>query len=51
MAKLPIISGKQAVKAFSRLGYKVTCQTGSHIRMWHFYDKNKRPLTIPDHKY
>lgn len=49
MSKLPVISGKKAVKCFEKLDYVVVRQKGSHIRMWHT-DKNKKPLTIPSHK-
>jgi predicted RNA binding protein YcfA (HicA-like mRNA interferase family) len=48
--KLPVISGKDAVKAFGKLGYVVVRQTGSHMRMKHQSDRSKKPLTIPNHK-
>jgi predicted RNA binding protein YcfA (HicA-like mRNA interferase family) len=48
--KLPIISGKDAVKAFGKLGYVTARQTGSHIRMKHPSDRSKKPLSIPNHK-
>ncbi|MCX9010518.1 MAG: type II toxin-antitoxin system HicA family toxin [Candidatus Methanoperedens sp.] len=48
--KLPVVSGKDAVKAFGKLGYVVIRQTGSHIRMKHQSDRSKKPLTIPNHK-
>ena len=48
--KLPVISGKDAVKAFERLGYVQVRQTGSHIRMKLVSDTLKKPLTIPNHK-
>ncbi len=50
MPKLPILSGDQAVKCFEKLGYQMVRQHGSHIRMHHKFDKNKKPLTIPRHK-
>ena len=50
MPKLPIFSGNQAVRCFEKLGYQVIRQHGSHIRMRHKFDKNKKPLTIPRHK-
>ncbi|MFZ3060572.1 MAG: type II toxin-antitoxin system HicA family toxin [Candidatus Methanoperedens sp.] len=48
--KLPVVSGKDAVKAFGKLGYVTVRQTGSHIRMKHQSDSSKKPLTIPNHK-
>ena len=50
MPKLPLISAKEAIKAFEKLDYQIIRQKGSHIRMRHKTDKNKRPLTIPNHK-
>ncbi|MEA3293963.1 MAG: type II toxin-antitoxin system HicA family toxin [Euryarchaeota archaeon] len=48
--KLPIISGKEAVKAFEKLGYAPVRQKGSHIRMKHLSDTSKTPISIPNHK-
>jgi len=50
MSKLPVVSGGKAVERFEKLGYVVVRQKGSHIRMWHKSDRNKKPLTIPKHK-
>ena len=50
MPKIPVVSGKQAIKAFQKVGYVVMRQKGSHIRLIHPAEKNRRPLTIPDHK-
>ena len=50
MHKLPSVSAKAAIKAFEKLDYKIIRQRGSHIRMRHKIDKNKKPLTIPNHK-
>jgi predicted RNA binding protein YcfA (HicA-like mRNA interferase family) len=48
MAKLPNISGSEAVKKFSKIGYQVIRQKGSHLRLRHF-DSSKQPITIPLH--
>ena len=48
--KLPVISGKDAVKVFEKLGYVQMRQTGSHIRMKHISDVSKKPITVPNHK-
>jgi predicted RNA binding protein YcfA (HicA-like mRNA interferase family) len=45
--KLPIISGRKAIKIFQKIGYQVVRQKGSHIRLHH---KEKDPITIPDYK-
>ena len=47
MPKLPLISGKKAIRIFTKVGYRIVRQRGSHIRLHH---PQKRPLTIPNHK-
>ncbi len=47
-SKLPIVSGQEAIRAFSGIGYEVTRQRGSHIMMKH--SGNHKRLTIPNHK-
>lgn len=45
--KLPRdVSGKDAVKALRRLGFEVTRQEGSHIRM----TKGQVRVTVPNHR-
>jgi predicted RNA binding protein YcfA (HicA-like mRNA interferase family) len=47
MSKLPIVSGKQVIKALQKIGYYVRDQKGSHIHLRH---PNKIPLTVPNHR-
>lgn len=47
MSRLPLISGKTAIKAFIKIGYRVARQKGSHVRLLH---SHRKPLTIPNHK-
>ena len=49
MPKLPVVSGADAIKKLERLGYAVTRQKGSHVRLHHPTDSNKKPLTVPIH--
>ena len=49
MTELADISGKEALRVFVRLGYRVIRQRGSHVRMKH-HDPSRHPLTIPMHK-
>jgi predicted RNA binding protein YcfA (HicA-like mRNA interferase family) len=44
LAGLPVCSGKEAVRAFERLGYEVARQRGSHVRM---LCPGRKPLTVP----
>jgi predicted RNA binding protein YcfA (HicA-like mRNA interferase family) len=47
MSKLPSCSGHDAIKAFSKAGYVVDHQTGSHIILRH---PAMRRLTVPNHR-
>ncbi len=49
MSKLPVCSGRDAVKAFGRLGYQLDHQRGSHMILRH-HESPYRRLTVPDHK-
>lgn len=49
MTQLAGISGKDAVKAFGKIGYVVTRQKGSHVRLKSTL-RPSDPLTIPLHK-
>ena len=44
MTRLPIVSGKEVVKALERAGYFIRRQRGSHVRMYH---ASKPPVTVP----
>lgn len=48
MPKLPIISGKELIKVFARIGYEIDHQSGSHMILRH-KDPPHRRLTIPNH--
>ncbi|MCL4384938.1 MAG: type II toxin-antitoxin system HicA family toxin [Actinobacteria bacterium] len=48
--KLPIISGKDTIKAFEKIGYKVVRQKGSHIRLRDDSNPCHKPITIPNYK-
>ncbi|MBI5465564.1 type II toxin-antitoxin system HicA family toxin [Candidatus Gottesmanbacteria bacterium] len=47
MPKLPLVSGKDLVKAFKKLGFIFVSQRGSHIKMRH---PDGRTVIIPNHK-
>ena len=52
--KFPIISGKDAIKAFEKIGYKVVRPQSqakrSHIRLRDDNNQFHKPITIPNHK-
>jgi len=47
MARLPVISGAQAVKAFERAGWRVDRQRGSHVVL--LRPGHIASLSIPQH--
>lgn len=49
MVRLPVVSGRQAVSAFEKVGYEVDHQTGSHIILRQPSPPHRR-LTVPDHR-
>ena len=49
-SRLPVVSGREAIRVFERLGYRVVRQRGSHVRLRHGTDPSRKPLTIPDHR-
>jgi len=49
MGVIPIKPPREVIRAFSRIGYEVVRQKGSHIRLKHSADPRRRPLSIPDH--
>jgi len=48
--KLPVVSGRQVVKALESIGYHVVRQRGSHIRLRDENDLEHLPVTVPAHK-
>jgi predicted RNA binding protein YcfA (HicA-like mRNA interferase family) len=47
---LPVVSGREAIRVFERLGYRVVRQRGSHVRFRHATDPSRKPLTVPEHR-
>ena len=44
VSELPVVSGKEVVKALERAGYFIRRHRGSHVRMYH---ATKTPVTVP----
>jgi predicted RNA binding protein YcfA (HicA-like mRNA interferase family) len=44
---LPLLSGKEIIKALQTIGYRATRQRGSHIRL---SCENKKSITVPNYK-
>ena len=50
MSNIPQVSGKQVVKALGKIGFTVSRQKGSHIRLSRIQDESKQMVTVPNHK-
>jgi len=48
VSRLPVVSGREVVRAFAKAGYNVDHQTGSHIILRQEQPPHRR-LTVPDH--
>ncbi len=48
--RIPVVSAKETIKVFEKIGYEVVRQKGSHIRMRDYSNPHHQPLTIPNHK-
>ena len=49
MSALPVVSGREMVRALERIGYVLDRHRGSHIILRQPHPPHRR-LTIPDHK-
>lgn len=50
MSRLPQVSGKETIRALTKVGFVKVSQKGSHIKLVRISGKNKVTLTVPDHK-
>ncbi len=50
MSNVPQISGKEVTKALRKVGFQVSRQKGSHIRLVKIQGEVKQLITVPDHK-
>jgi predicted RNA binding protein YcfA (HicA-like mRNA interferase family) len=47
--KLPVVSGKEAIRVLKKLGYEVIRQKGSHVRLYPPANSKRKPTTVPLH--
>ncbi len=43
------ISAQQLIQSLQKIGYQVTRQKGSHIRLTAIIDSNEHHITVPNH--
>lgn len=49
MSRLPVVSGREVVRAMEKIGYELDRQRGSHMVLRQATPPFRR-LTVPDHK-
>ena len=49
MPKLPVVSGDKLIKLLRKLGYEITRQKGSHVRLRKTTEVGEHNITIPKH--
>ena len=49
MGKLPVVSGREAIKALSRIGFVEIRQAGSHVVLQKKISAGSNTLVVPDH--
>ncbi len=47
--KLPVLSGREIIKALSKIGFNISRQRGSHVVMVKFVEGRKLVTVIPLH--
>lgn len=50
MSNIPQVSGRQVIKVLEKIGFTVSRQKGSHIRLMRMHGEIKHLVTIPNHK-
>jgi len=50
LTALPVVSGREAIKALGRAGFTVIRQRGSHVRLEKRTEDRMIKLTVPLHK-
>lgn len=50
MSNVPQVSGKEVVKVLEKVGFSVSRQKGSHIRLVRIHKGSKQLITVPNHK-
>ncbi len=48
--KQPVVSGKEVIKALTKVGFKAVRQKGSHVRLEKHTEERVLKVTVPLHK-
>lgn len=50
MSNIPQVSGKEVIKVLKKVGFEISRQKGSHIRLVRINYGEKQLVTVPNHK-
>jgi len=50
MPRLPVVSGKETVKALQKAGFKIVVQEGSHIKLVRNTPQGVQKVIVPNHR-
>lgn len=50
MPKLPVVSGKETIKALQKIGFEAMNQEGSHIKLARKVGSVTQKVIVPNHK-
>ena len=50
MQRLPVLSGKDVIKALTKVGFQIARQKGSHVILIKITEQSKKGVVVPNHK-
>ena len=50
MGKLPVLSGREVIKALGKIGFEPSRQKGSHVVLVRIDSDSKKAVVVPNHK-
>jgi predicted RNA binding protein YcfA (HicA-like mRNA interferase family) len=50
LSRLPVVSGRDAVKVLTRIGFEIVGRKGSHLRLKRKRDKEVLIVVVPIHR-
>ncbi len=50
MSKLPQVSGKDTIRALHKIGFTISQQRGSHVKLQRTVNRQKQTVIVPLHK-
>lgn len=50
MSKLPQVSGRETIKALTKIGFNVVSQKGSHVKLYRTVNNQKHTVIVPMQK-